>query len=319
MPATGASLTRPPVDETPKPCHHPIAQHQHGTRVCYVHDHCRCAPCRASSATYEQNRIRQHAYGRWDNLVDAGPVREHLKAVMAQGVGRRRVSQLAGMSASAVSNLVWGKRRSDGEVRPTARVRQETADRLLAIQASPAGGALVPATGAARRVQALVALGWSQARVSIELEYRSPSQLTALALGRLEVMTARHDREVRAVYDRLSMQLPPQTNQRERISVSRARAYAKRRGWLPPLAWDDGDLDDPETSPEALQEAAIMHDTELDEAAIYRRMHGDKTVRLSKADAAELVARCTAAGWSLIEIAQRTGIRPERYRQAGAA
>ena len=42
-------------------------------------------------------------------------------------------------------------------------------------------------------------------------------------------------------------------------------------------------------------------------------MHGDKTVRLSKADAAELVRRCRAADWSWNDIEKRTGVKPDRY------
>ena len=35
------------------------------------------------------------------------------------------------------------------------------------------------------------------------------------------------------------MTLPPETNQRQRISASRSRRYAREHGWVPPLALED--------------------------------------------------------------------------------
>lgn len=302
-------MTRRVVDRTPKPCLHKVTNHQHGTRACYTLDCCRCAPCAAASTAYESNRVRQHAYGRWDNLVDAEPARQHIRSLGEQGMGRHRVQLVAGLSEGQLWKLMYGTTKADGSRTPSKRIRREISERILQIQLDPADGALVPAVGATRRVQALVALGWSQARICTALGFRFPTQLTDLVKGRLTQITVGHDRRVRKAYDRLSMQLPPASNQRERISVSRARNLAKARGWLPPLAWDDEALDDPSAMP---IKPTVSDPAYLDNAAIERRMAGDRAVDLTKQEKAELVRRMTAAGVGSNEIERRTGLNPQR-------
>ena len=52
----------------------------------------------------------------------------------------------------------------------------------------------------------------------------------------------------------------------------------------------------------------------IDESAIYRRTNGDKTVRLTQAERAELVRRWATTGRSLAECERITGLNPQRYR-----
>lgn len=95
-------------------------------------------------------------------------------------------------------------------------------------------GGLVPAVGVVRRLRALAALGW-------------PAELLADRLGEpvrlsenVEVVDAALAGRVRRLYDELSMTPGPS-------SVARGEATAA--GWVPPLAWDEDDLDDPEAAP----------------------------------------------------------------------
>lgn len=166
------------VDRTPQPCLHKVADHQHGTRACYVLDRCRCDPCSTANAVAESERERQKAYGRYHKYVSA----EHVRAHLAE----------------------------------------------------------------------------------------------------------------------LSMTLPPETNQRERIAASRSRNYAKARGWLPPLMLEDVDpLDD---------------DAEyLDEVAIAKRMAGDKSVDLTADERFELARRWARTGRSRSDLERVTGLNPHRY------
>ena len=50
--------------------------------------------------------------------------------------------------------------------------------------------------------------------------------------------TARTATAALALFEELAMTLPPEGDQRERISVARSKSYAAKRGWLPPLALD---------------------------------------------------------------------------------
>lgn len=237
--------TRPlgAVDRTPQPCLHPRANHQHGTRACYVHDHCRCYPCGAANSNYAAALNRQIAYGR-SNLVDAEPVREHIRALMAGGMGWKQVAKRSGVSTGALSRLLWGKKREDGTYRPpTRRVQAETAQSITAVHLELAEHALVDSTGSVRRIRALIAIGWSQAKLADRLGI-TPQNFW-LAAGTRPMILLRTARAVRRLYDELSMQLPPEDTPAARGAASRARAYAAARRWSPPLDWDEDKIDDP--------------------------------------------------------------------------
>lgn len=104
----------------------------------------------------------------------------------------------------------------------------------------------VDAIGAHRRLQALMALGWSRQDFGARLGVTNDAVREWMRNPRIEQDT--HDRVV-ALYEELSMKLPPATTKGERIVVSRSRAYAARNGWPPPLAWDDDKLDEPKAKP----------------------------------------------------------------------
>lgn len=304
------------IDRTPKPCTHPEVAHVHGTRLAYVRDKCRCLPCAAANAAYEQDMTRQKAYGRWNGLIDAEPSRRHVQTLMAAGMGLRQLVK-AGVSSGTLNKLLYGHPNANGTRRPPIRrIRPATAAKILAVELAVADHALVDSTGTTRRARALVALGWSQSKIAAELGVR-PANFH-LATNPPPTVNALTARAIADLYDRWSMTLPPASEHRDKIAASRARRYAKARGWLPPLALDDDRLDDPAYKPDSLTTEEHTED-HLDEAAIYRRAHGDKKVRLTRAEAAELVRRWANSGRSLQECERITGLKPDRYHRIGAA
>jgi len=217
----------------------------HGTRAAYVAG-CHCTPCTKANRTAENNRHRMIAYGTWQPYVDAGPARQHVRLLASQGIGWKRAADLAGVSTGAVSKLLYG---GPGDRPPSRRIRPETAAAILAVQPSRAalgGKTHVDATGTRRRLQALVAIGWSQAKLARRLGML-PSNFSDV-MGR-ENVTAATARAVSALYDELWATPPAEPGQREKISASRARNSARAAGWAPPLAWDEEAIDDPEAGP----------------------------------------------------------------------
>jgi len=293
------------IDRTPKPCLHKVANHEHGTYACYVLDKCRCLPCAGASSDYDLEMSRQKAYGRWNGLVDAEPARQHVRALMAQGMGWKRIAAASSVPTGTLWKLLYGKPGRNSNSVPSKRIQPATERRLMAVRLDLADGARIDSTGAARRIQALVALGWSLSKIAARLGILR-SNFTDLAQGRTHITVA-HDKAVRALYAEWSMQLPPQTEWRDKIAANRARNYARTLRWLPPLAWDDDTIDDPAATPGTAAEAQ-----DLDQAAIYRRMHGDKSVRLSVAEKADLVRQMVAQGIPKNEIERRTGVNPHR-------
>lgn len=238
------------VDRTPKPCLHKIARHEHGTHACYVLDRCRCLSCAAANSAYEKNRAKLHAYGRFTGLVDAEPTRQHVRSLMAAGIGLKRITALSGVSAGVLNKLLYGSPRTEGNRRPPCkRITWETAVRLQTIRPgldTLAAGALVDATGTRRRIQALVALGWSQSKVAERLGMTRSNFGHTLTNVQIRLSTAR---AVTALYDELWDTRPPAETHRDKIALSRTLRYAREHNFAPPLAWDADTIDDPAASP----------------------------------------------------------------------
>lgn len=172
---------------------------------------------------------------------------------------------------------------------------------------------LVSATGTRRRVQALVALGWSMPYIA----ERSRIEVTYLRfiLRENKQVTIETAVKVADCYRQLAMTLPPATKSRERQSVTRARRMAERKGWAPPLAWDDIDNDD---SPYIVTKDKKA-DNFIDEVAVRRFVDGDMTVSLSRAERQMAILLWEKAGRSLNDLERRTGWNTARMRRQVAA
>ena len=238
-------------------CAHKRAHHAHGTRNAYVLDRCGCAPCTKANRDYENARVRMAAAHQWaperpatpTDLVDAGPAREHLQALMAAGMGLKTIAAKSGVAHGSISAVVYGKPTPDPKERrpPRRRITRDLEARILAIGLQLADGATVDGTGTARRLQALVACGWSISKLAARLGF-NPSNITPVVHGTRQVTVATR-RAVAALYDELWDAAPPEADQRARIAASRSRRFAATRGWVPPLAWDDDAIDDPAAAP----------------------------------------------------------------------
>lgn len=238
---------------------------KHGTRERYVrgpdeHDQpgkgCRCGDCRAANAARNRHVYRMQAYGQWQPFVDAAPARAHVEALVRQGLKPSRVAKLAGVAQPTVDRLLYGF--PSRGVPPSPKIRTGTAEALLAVQMRlddlPARARIDPA-GTRRRIQALVAVGWSLARLA---ERAGISRTNFTLLLRADGVSAGTARTVRALYDDLWDQAPPTTTREDRISVTRSLSWAAERGWPRPQEWDDDEIDDPAATPHIVGEGSRM-------------------------------------------------------------
>ena len=185
---------------------------------------------------YEQQRNR---VGWTTQLVDAEPVRAHIAALKAAGLGNRRIQELTGISRTTLTALTNGRRcKGTG---PSSHVWAHTANKLLSIpvETMAAYGANINAIGTTRRLQALTAIGYSQQTICDHLGWL-PSNATRLFTGKQTSCTVASAAKVRVLFNEL--QLTPGT-------CTRARNRAVKLRWAPPLAWDD-DIDDPDAKPD---------------------------------------------------------------------
>lgn len=210
---------------------------------------CTCDACRKADRDYMAKRSRLQAYGQWQPLIDAEPVRAHVRMLMDYGIGWQRVAALAGVSNGGLSRLLYGNYQPGKP--PTKRVRATTAAKLCAIRPDfslVAPSARVDSTGTRRRLQALMAAGWPQLRLATAMETHHKVVWDQMhSTTQVEAATAR---TVRDLYERLWNVDPASQGVHERY-IRAARRIAELNGWLPPAAWDDDHIDSPAYQPPA--------------------------------------------------------------------
>lgn len=197
------------------------------------------------SSHYNQQRDRLIAYGRWETLyVDAEPARNHVRNLQSAGLGLRRIAELGAISRSQLVALLKG--RPDRGTGPSKRIHRGTAQCILAIPVpslphqSVAARARVPAVGTTRRLQALVAFGYTQSYLCERIGVAQTNG-TCLFDGTGTKVTAHRARQVESLFAEL--QLHPGAS-------SRARARGQRLGWALPMQWDEDTIDNPDAAPE---------------------------------------------------------------------
>jgi hypothetical protein len=210
----------------------------------YKLENCRCYVCAWAVSEYSRVRAERIAAGTW--RLDSAPVRVHIRALSAAGMGYKRVAAVAGINASTVSRVLYG--RPDRGTPPPASIRYDLGARLLAVEPDLHPNANIEASGTVRRVQALVAIGHTLTSVAEALGWTVQNLSKVVHAGAVpyalcvEVRTAL---AVSRLYDRWSMTVP------DGPMADRARAHARTFGWVPPLAWDDDEIDDPCAGPVA--------------------------------------------------------------------
>lgn len=162
-----------------------------------------------------------------------------------------------------------------------------------------------PSIGSQRRIRALQAIGYGRDRIAKEIGWNDGGAMTHLL--RSESLLATTAERISDVYERLSMTVP------EGAGPSRARTWARRHGYAPPLAWDD--IDDPDELPNL---GGI--DNEVDTVLIARILAHDASLARVATPAER---RAVVAAWphSLADLERMTGWRADRYvvREDGAA
>lgn len=191
----------------------------------------------------------------------------------------------------------------DKRARGVAKAADYRKRRYLGLVPKP-----ISPVGTMRRVQALYALGWTCPEIGERLGV-SAARVGHIMNGLYARVTPETDARVRAVYDELSMTVPvdkPMVRRGDCPIHERGRNDARRRGYAPPLAWDDETIDDPAAKPAHLLRPAAPRG--FDEAAVRRRVDGDHAVQLSDPDRREVVRRLHARGFSDGEIENQSGI-----------
>lgn len=277
----------------------------HGVLNTYVNHGCRCTRCSAASAAYGRELTRRKAYGLVEELVPVEKVAAHVAWLGTQGVGWEQVARLAQVGRTTVEQIVYPTRRRRRGVTP------RVATAVMAVTPALddfADAALIPAAGTQRRLQALMVLGWSITDIQ-----RASG---ASALGRVltrDLVTARVARSVRDTYETHWNRSPIATTPHAQGIIDRTRARAVASGWLPPQAWDDDTIDNPDVAApvSALRTATSQVRIHVDDVAelvaqgatwpeLQDRIGAPRNsieVALIRAGKSELISRITSNRW----------------------
>lgn len=181
----------------------------------------------------------RRAYERAQGIsrhVDGEETRTHIERLVNRGWTQRQIAHAANINATTLCAIATGQSRT---------VRRENAAAILAIglgaqPALPRG--YIDATGARRRLQALMVLGYPLAEIARRVGAGRCSFQPTVE-GRLVTIRATTAGRVARVYRQLSMVPAPPGRLAEQ-----ARNEAAVNGWHGPMAWED--IDDPECRPE---------------------------------------------------------------------
>lgn len=292
---------------------------RHGSRAGYLagcHDTC----CRLPHLEYLKQRraLRREQYNRAQKdgrirrerlqqtgvttfVYPAEPVREHVQRLRDLGWSTSAIAAMHGnISDDGIAQLLRKNPRT---------VESKTNELLrlpysLAVPDSVPDSAWVPSLGAARRQQALLALGWTHAAIRAAMEDLCGVSVRGYFAGQVN---ARRWRIFDSVYHTLGRSVGPSDRTRER---------ARALGYVTPAGWDN--IDDPDAKPIGIGRIRRPRKTEVDEMVVVRCIAGDRTVQLTKAERGEVARRLLAAGWSHARIEEHTGLKAERYLEVAA-
>lgn len=239
-------------------CTHVRTKHQHGTVNGYSVCGCRCVECRDARLRRDK-RVSYLSHTGRSTYVDAEPVRQHVLTLLATlTVGQ--IERRSGINRHSIL-LMLGDTVTQ---RRSTRIARKTANAILAVSGDIVGQestGLVDPIGTQRRLRALMAIGWTGPDL-IQRTGLGESVIYRLAGANAAPgpIQARTRDSVMRVYGELWDQ--PGLSER-------TRKYARQHGWAPPLAWDEGDIDDYNAQPEGVRDdtESRAYGADLDEWA----------------------------------------------------
>lgn len=187
-----------------------------------------------TTSAYTKRYHYDIARGIYRGYVDATPARERVTALMGRGFTASAIGRAAFVSHDTVSRVAAG---TEQLWQTTARALQNVTEAQV-IAATPGNG-YVPRLGATRRVRALQRLGYTMPAIAqaAGVKVRTVHSVVDPSQGSTLIARTTHD-AIDTAYRQLCMTPGPDR---------RTARMGEKRGWVPPLAWDD--IDDPIEQP----------------------------------------------------------------------
>ncbi len=225
--------------------------------------------------------------------VAAAPVQAKLRRLVNAQVPLRTLGRVTGLSPTTVRKILDGEQVSVQRA-TAARVSRMCPHDVYLAQST----GHVPRIGAVRRVQALLAMGWPHRALGAAGITNSAQIIGATG----DLITVQRWRQVRDVYDRLSMTPGPSPE---------TRGWAAKLGYPPPLAWDEESIDDPSATAQTGTPATVTSagDEVVDVVAVARAVATAGAADSLTATERRAVVRVMASrGASDAQIAEHLGV-----------
>lgn len=216
---------------------------------------------RAHDNALARRRTRLKAYGRWEPLTDAQPVRDHIADLAEAGIGWMRAAELAGLPSTTVSHWLYGHNGWP----PPKEIHTDKAAKMLAVAARPenlADRALTDPLITVRRIQTLAADGFPIKYVAERLGRDTTNLSRIMRQAHVEVGTAR---AIAALFTELAGTDPAAAGIAAR-NASYIRNWAAKKGWAVSAAWDGIDMSDPAAFPDFTGHCGTLKGRRLHEA-----------------------------------------------------
>lgn len=176
-------------------CEHKETTHWHGTNACARLDNCPCGECVAARRRYDRWwKLHTGEFAVAPSLtVPAEPVRRHVRNLLDQGMGLKRIAEVSGVAHGGLWKLHYGSKKASGRKRRSRRVLRATAEALFATVADVADGAKVDGTEARAIFDELRARGWTNRAIAAGIDlgesnlFRGPT-VQAGTLRRLRLL-----------------------------------------------------------------------------------------------------------------------------------
>jgi transcriptional regulator with XRE-family HTH domain len=102
--------------------------------------------------------------------------------------------------------------------------------------------------GVRRRLRALTARSWSPQALADQTGIPAPL-INSLLAGIRHDLSPHQRLAIANAYDKMWDRKPPASTPDQREACEQARSHAASRGWAPPQAWDDAQIDQPDGRP----------------------------------------------------------------------
>lgn len=214
-----------------------------------------CDPCKDARFLYTKKLNRRLAQGTRHRV----PLGEEAHRVLCN-VGATEVALASGLNRNFLYRLLG--------TGPTRTVLLDTRDRIL--NTKPRWTPV----GVQRRMQALMAIGYSGARLGAMIG-SGREAIRDLAQRDVQFVQTEFAERVVTLYAELAY-VPPAPSR----AVTRTRNRAQRSGWAPPAAWDDIDLDDEPATFHRMQRRSVDTLAEYDRLIRFGESHEQALVAL---------------------------------------